>query len=53
MGFYDPEGVRILSPRWVLADFEDGHVNGKALLKYQLDKDGAITWTLLDAYLVE
>ena len=34
MGFYDAGTIRVLGPRWVMAPFEDGHIAGKALLRY-------------------
>lgn len=53
MGFYDPQGIRVLGPRWVLADFEDGHIDGRALLVYRIGRDGRIDWRLVDSYLNE
>ncbi len=47
MGFYDPAQIRILSDRWVMAGFEDGHNAGKLLLRYRID-DGEIRWEVLD-----
>jgi hypothetical protein len=51
MRFYDTGNVRVLGPRWVLAPFEDGHIGGKALLRYQIRGDGRIAWRLLDSHL--
>lgn len=43
MGFYRPEGIRILNDRWVCADFEDGHIGGSMLLEYRVE-GGRIRW---------
>jgi len=50
MGFYDPEGIHMLSGRWVFAGFDDGHINGYMLLSYSI-KDGKISWEVIDSYL--
>lgn len=50
MGFYDPEGIHILSDRWVFAGFDDGHINGYMLLSYSIN-DGKISWEVIDSYL--
>ena len=51
MGFYDPDRIRVLNERWVLAYFEDGHVAGQMVLSYTIDEDGSIHWRVLDAFL--
>lgn len=51
MDFYDPDGIRILSDRWVHARFDDGHVQGEMLLEYSVATDGAIRWRVLEARL--
>jgi len=43
MGFYE-KGIRILTNKWVLAYFEDGHIGGYLLLEYKVSNDGTITW---------
>lgn len=48
MGFYFSDGIHILNKRWVLAYFEDGHVSGALLLKYEIGEGGGISWELLD-----
>lgn len=50
MGFYDPEGIQVLSDRWVFAGFDDGHINGYMLLRYS-SNDGKISWEVIDSYL--
>ena len=51
MGFYSPKDIRILSSRWVLASFEDGHIGGNMLLEYRVDPGKNISWKVLSAYL--
>jgi hypothetical protein len=51
MGFYEAASVRVLGPRWVVAPFEDGHIAGKALLRYRIRSDGKVDWQLLRSYL--
>jgi len=43
-GFYDPEGVHLLTTKWVLADFEDGHRAGHMLLEFSIRDSGTIDW---------
>lgn len=49
--FFLEDSVRLLSDRYVYAEFEDGHVMGRALLAYELSPDGGITLELIDSYL--
>jgi len=51
MKFFHENNIHILSPNWVLAYFEDGHNFGEMLLEYQVLKDGAISWRVIDSYL--
>jgi hypothetical protein len=51
MGFYSPENIHILSPKWVFAYFEDGHIRGEMLLEYSVDNRGNISWKVIDSYL--
>lgn len=44
MKFYESES-HVLNNKWVFAYFEDGHVSGNMLLKYEVADDGKITWT--------
>jgi hypothetical protein len=46
-GFYDPEGIHFLSTEWAMADFDDGHVAGRMLLRFWVDDSGEITWKVL------
>jgi hypothetical protein len=51
MGFYSSKDIHILSSRWVLASFEDGHIGGHMLLEYRVDPGGRIHWRVLSTYL--
>lgn len=48
MGFYFRDGIHILNHRWVFAYFEDGHVEGAMLLRFEIGDDGNIEWQVLD-----
>jgi len=50
MGFYDPEQIYVLTNQWVVAGFEDGHIGGYLLLRYD-QKEDQIIWKVLDGYL--
>lgn len=51
MGFMTEEHIHVISSKWVAAYFEDGHINGIMLLKYNILKDGKIRWTVMDSFL--
>ncbi len=48
LGFYSREEIQVLNDRWVLAWYEDGHIGGELLLKYTIDEEREVHWTLLD-----
>ncbi len=48
MGFYFHDGIHILNKRWVFAYFEDGHMAGAILLRYEIDDRGSISWEVID-----
>ncbi len=48
MGFYFMDGIHILNKRWVFAYFEDGHLAGAMLLRYEIHDEGEISWEVLD-----
>ena len=50
MGFYSDKHIHLLTDKWVLAYFEDGHIFGFMLLEYDI-KDGEIIWKVIDSYL--
>lgn len=52
MGFYYEGEIHILSSKWVLASFDDGHIAGIMLLKYEVSDDGKISWEVIDSYLL-
>ena len=41
--------IQPLSDEWVIANYEDGHIAGKAIYKYKLNKNGKLEFELLDA----
>ncbi|MBW2039986.1 MAG: hypothetical protein JRI46_10435 [Deltaproteobacteria bacterium] len=51
VGFYSKKDIHVLTSRWVLASFEDGHVGGRMLLEYRISPGGKISWKVLSAYL--
>ena len=50
MHFYE-SGIYVLTPKWVYAYFEDGHIAGRMLLEYQVSDEGKISWRVVDSYL--
>ena len=51
MGFYSQNDIHVLTSRWVLASFEDGHIGGQMLLEYVISPSGEIQWKVISAYL--
>ncbi|MBN2589973.1 MAG: hypothetical protein JXA96_08920 [Sedimentisphaerales bacterium] len=51
MGFYWSEEIYFFNNRWVVAYFEDGHIGGYILLKYNVNDSGEITWSVLQSEL--
>jgi hypothetical protein len=51
MGFYSKENIHVLTPRWVMASFEDGHIGGHMLLEYAVSPGGEIQWKVISSYL--
>ena len=51
MGFYSQKDIHVLTSRWVLAAFEDGHVGGHMLLEYAVSPGGEIQWKVISSYL--
>lgn len=43
--------ISLLGNRWAIADFDDGHIIGRMLLKYTIQKDSLIRWKVIDHYL--
>lgn len=48
MRFHAPQSV-VLSPEWVYAYFEDGHVAGRGLFEYRVLPGGRIVWKRVTA----
>jgi hypothetical protein len=51
MNFVGSSKMWILTKKWVLAYFEDGHNGGYLLLEFEITKDGKINWKRLASYL--
>lgn len=51
MAFGFPDKIYVLTDRYVLAYFEDGHIAGWMLLEYTVGRGGKISWRVTDAYL--
>ena len=51
MNFYDDSRIWVLTKKWVLAYFEDGHIAGYLLLEYEVSQGGGITWKTIASYL--
>lgn len=49
--YFLEDSVRVLSGRYAYAEFEDGHVVGHALIRYEIDEDGGVSLALIDSYL--
>ena len=43
--------MKILNHRWIIAEYSDGQYWGESLLKYFVEKDGKITFQLMDTFL--
>jgi len=41
--------IQILSKEWLIADFDDGHVQGRAIYKYKLNEKGQLEFKLLNS----
>ena len=41
--------IQLLSKEWLIADFDDGHVQGRAIYKYKLNKKGQLEFELLNS----
>ena len=51
MNFYDENGITVLNNRWVVAKFDDGHINGEMLLEYVIDENKKIHWKKIADYI--
>ena len=50
MGFYGDNDIHVLTNKWVFAYFQDGHISGYMLLRYDIN-NGSISWKVIDSYL--
>lgn len=39
--------IDIISEKWLLAIYDDGHVQGKAIMEYELQPNGSVKYTLV------
>lgn len=46
-----PETSYLLNHEWIYATFDDGHVSGSGLLKFVINSDKTIRWTVIDAFI--
>ena len=51
MGFYYPDRIHVLSPSWVYAEFDDGHISGRGVFAYSVQADTSFLWTVVTATL--
>lgn len=51
MGFWSESEIHLLTPKWVVASFDDGHILGHMLLEYKVSDNGKISWKVLASYL--
>jgi hypothetical protein len=43
--------IKILNHRWIIADYSDGQYWGDVVLKYFVEKDGKITFQIMDSFI--
>jgi hypothetical protein len=53
MGFYSANQIHVLTPKWVFASFDDGHMSGHMFLEYQVSPGGRISWRVVDSYIMD
>lgn len=41
--------IQILSSEWLIAEFDDGHIRGRGIYKYTLNKNGELEFKLLNS----
>jgi len=46
-----PENSFLLNHQWVYATFDDGHIEGAALLTFKINDSKTIKWEVMDAFL--
>lgn len=50
-GFYDKNGIVVVNEHWVVAKFDDGHINGEMILEYKINGNKKIHWKKIASYL--
>lgn len=48
-GTMDFRNIELLSNEWLIATYDDGHIQGRGLFKYQLNNKGELEFELLNA----
>ena len=51
IAFNSPDKINILNEKWVMAYFDDGHIDGVAIFEYKVESNGEISWRVIDEYL--
>jgi len=41
--------MQLLSREWIIADYEDGHIQGRAIYKFELNNKGELEFELLNS----
>lgn len=41
--------IQLLSSKWIIANYDDGHIQGKAIFKYSLNNKGQLEFELLSS----
>ena len=49
--FNNLDKINIINEKWVIAYFDDGHIDGEILLEYKIESNGKIIWRVVDKYL--
>ena len=51
IAFNNSDKINIINEKWVVAYFDDGHIDGNLLLEYKIESNGKIIWRVVDKYL--
>ena len=43
------DNIQILGREWLIADFDDGHIQGRAIYKYTLNKNNELNFELMNS----
>lgn len=42
--------IQLLGSEWLIAEYDDGHIEGRGIYKFQVNKKGEIEFKLLDSW---